>query len=476
MSKSQLWTADTAKNWIDEHLESAKKKYSQSNLPQQISFRKLCADWDWAQRSDVYTHSIHSYPAKLLAYIPIAFLTSSLSSEADNILDPFAGTGTVLLESLVHKYHPLNSLGVELNPIARLIAKVKTTPLNVEEVEIFVKKLGKIIRATENPTIPDFQNRDFWFRKSAQRQLASIRCGIENLNAPPSIKDFFWVCFSAIIRDMSRADPFIAPPVLFNALKFKGDRRSEINEIVRKKNRYNALTLFNKKVSNNIERMRTLTKAIGVTNKIRSKIIWDDVRDIKQGICDTLGHINKTNSKSLDNSIDLIISSPPYIAAQKYIRTTKLELSWLGLATDSQIKKLDRQLIGSEKIDAGNLKELKEVKNATADKLLEKVYAISPLRAQIASNYYNNMRDAINSMHKVLRPKARCILVVGNNTVSGIPAMNHLILSDIANEKRKFSTELILRDNIRSHGMITKRHETSGMIDDEYILVMRKNS
>jgi len=94
----------------------------------EVGFRELCADWPWAKRSDAYTHLLHRYPAKMLSYIPAFFLsTQRYASRGDPILDVFAGTATVLLESIIHPFLPRSAYGIEINPLARLIAKVKTT-------------------------------------------------------------------------------------------------------------------------------------------------------------------------------------------------------------------------------------------------------------------------------------------------------------------------------------------------------------
>jgi len=79
--------------------------------------------------------------------------------------------------------------------------------------------------------VPDFTNRDLWFRESAQSDLSRIRHCIEHLDASADERDFFRVCFSAIIRDMSRADPDVAPPVLLKAKKFpkNADQKSARN-------------------------------------------------------------------------------------------------------------------------------------------------------------------------------------------------------------------------------------------------------
>jgi hypothetical protein len=58
--------------------------------------------------------------------------------------------------------------------------------------------------------------------------------------------------------------------------------------------------------------------------------------------------------------------------------------------------------------------------------------------------------------------------------VCGIEVKNHNILSDIAVQECGFAVEIVLVDRIRSRGMITKRHETGGLVLDDWTLVLRK--
>ncbi len=474
MKTAEVWAPELAAEWIDEKIDSKKRKFAQTNRVQLVSFREWCEKWDWARRSDVYTHLLHSYPAKLLAYIPIAFLTSSIASPQDIVMDCFAGTGTVLLECLAHKFCPRNCYGVEINPLARLIAKVKTTPLQIDRLESFVQRLYRSIAVISSVPIPEFSSRDFWFRKAAQRDLARIRYCVENIEASPDEKDFFRVCFSAIIRDMSRADPDIAPPVLFKSEKFPKKRQVEIQRLFRKKQRANALTLFRTKVSANLQRMKDFKDLVGNEPKAKSQIIWDDACEIKVGKYLEAGKINKTNAQVLENSVGMVITSPPYIAAQKYIRTTKLELLWLGLVSDDEVRKLDQSIIGAERVAEREKRELLSVGNLRVDSLLKRVYRVNPERAAVASRYFRNMRQSLTSIHRALKSNGVCIIVIGNNTLGGYTVPNHRFLSEIAEENNMFTTEVILRDPIRSRGLITKRHETAGVIDDEYVLVLRK--
>ena len=112
------------------------QKYSETKIPIPISFRDLFSKMN---RSDRYTHLIHTYPAKLLVHIPYFFLNNTyFSKEGDTILDPFCGTGTVLLEANLAKR---NAIGADANPLARLIASVKTRKLDETKLNQTLKRV-----------------------------------------------------------------------------------------------------------------------------------------------------------------------------------------------------------------------------------------------------------------------------------------------------------------------------------------------
>jgi DNA modification methylase len=454
----------------------SKLQYESTGRPQPVSFRALCSHWPWAKRSDVFTHLAHRYPAKLLAYIPIFMLSGSYASPKNLVLDPFAGTGTVLLESMTHPYFSRNCYGVEISPLARLIAKVKTTPLNPELLRIDAHNLFSLIKQFQGtPDIPDFPNRDFWFRKKAQSDLARAITCVEHLDTFPAVRDFFRVCLSSIIRDVSWADPKVAPPVKLNSAKFPRQRRAAIELLLTKKSKANALTYFRRAIEKNITRMSKLYSTVSLLGTPASaEIIWDDACSIRKGRYIEKGKVDKKNPTPLDNQVGLVITSPPYINAQKYIRTTKFELWWLGLETENSISELDQRMIGTERVYFDEYKELIPVENKKADQLLKNIFKKSPERAAIVSRYFREMRKAMATVHRLLKPGGYFILVIGDNTVTDEIVHNHEILAEIAQEKGQFTLESILVDSIRSRGLITKRHETAGVIPEEWVLVLKK--
>jgi len=472
------------KQQVDEQLHGYVTNYAKTAEPQRVGFRELCANWPWAKRSDAYTHFLHRYPAKLLPYIPIYFLSSSLANAGDIVLDVFAGTGTVLLESIVHPFQARRTYGVEINPLARLISQAKIRPLHPGKLRKSAQILFENIKHfSGTPIIPEFPGVDFWFRSKAKEELAIVRECIETANLEPDHKDFFWACFSSIIRDMSRADPRVGPPVRLTAKtvrRFGEDQRELMQKALRRKQKAKASTLFQQAVLRNIQRMREFWNACSFNcdeSQPLATIIWDDARSLCQANYLGKGKLDKNTAAPLaGNSIGIVITSPPYINAQKYVRTTKLELWWLDMVEPSTdgLSEFAEKFVGTERVPYAEYKDLNLIGNHRADEVSKRIYRINPERAGIVSRYFRDMRQVMTEVHRVLKPEGYFILVIGDNTVCGNVVENHNILAEIAQEDIGFSSEAILVDEIRSRGLITKRHETAGVIADEWILMLKK--
>lgn len=94
-------------------------------------------EWDFkSYQTKTYTHGFHTYPAMFIPQVARK-LIEVFSSEHDTVCDIFCGSGTTLVESsLLNR----NSIGIELNPLAVLIAKVKTTPIDPQTLTNNLKK------------------------------------------------------------------------------------------------------------------------------------------------------------------------------------------------------------------------------------------------------------------------------------------------------------------------------------------------
>jgi hypothetical protein len=458
---------------VDKYIKQLKRDYQRDREPIPFSFRATCSQW--AKRSDKYTHLIHRYPAKLLSYIPIFFL---LDPEYENrtgyLLDAFAGTGTVLLEGIIHPYHKMNTLGVEINPLARLISKVKTTPIGTSALQEIANDLVNVIETNRGQfEAPQFPNIDFWFKKKAQRELANIRYHIDCLE-DSDYKDFFWVCFSSIIRRSSLADPKVAPPVLLKKIVFSDKKQTEkVRKQIIEKQNPKPIHYFKEEINKNVRRLDEFSRVFK-DRTVRSEIVWDDARTLQKGKYIRKGQLDKCSPTDL-SGIDLVITSPPYINAQKYIRTLKFELFWLGLVDYDGLVELDKQFIGTERIYKEEYSKMIQVGEKLADNTIRGIYQTDKGRAGIVGNYYSGMLVAMKKIYDALNFGGRFVLVVGNNLVFKKRVLNHKILANIATQLIGFELEFIARDEITSRGLITKRHESSGIIPYEWVIVLNKN-
>ncbi|MFQ6056141.1 MAG: DNA methyltransferase, partial [Methanosarcinales archaeon] len=99
---------------------------SQLSLITYSGIEERLEDIDWSFRgadTKYATHGLHQYPARMIPQIPHQ-LIPKFSKTGDLILDPFSGSGTVLAESILYGRY---AIGVDINPLACLISKVKST-------------------------------------------------------------------------------------------------------------------------------------------------------------------------------------------------------------------------------------------------------------------------------------------------------------------------------------------------------------
>lgn len=447
-----------------------------SKKPLDFDFKQVVLTYLGEKRSDTYTHYIHPYPAKMFPYIPVFFFSiPGLCSPEGVVLDPFCGSGTVLLESLINPYYKRNAYGVEINPLGRLITKVKTTPLEGEKLQMRINRIFRMMRKTDNKVSrPESEKVNFWFSKRAIRELGKLRYLIEE-EEDDDYKDFLWVCFSSIIRKVSRADPFIPPPVLLRIQKYKNSREKYkiLLRFLKQAEYPNVTRLFKDAVEKNFKRIKSLNSIREVKEgRVDAQIIWDDARHIQLGRLSQKGILIKNDAKTLrSNSIDFIFTSPPYLTAQKYIRTHCLELLWLGF-TEDEILHLEKEIIGSERVSK-EVNYHERIGVRSIDTLIEWAASKSSERSAIVFKYFFEMKQAILELHRILKDESFAILVAGNNKVLGKNVDTYKLLTDLA-ICSGFIPVLILKDEIRGRGMISKRHDTGGLIGEEFIVVLKK--
>lgn len=435
-------------------------RYSDSREPIEVSFRELVT----GVKTDRSTHLIHTYPAKLLLNIPYFFLNNNvLSKEGDNILDPFCGTGTVLLEAVLAKR---NAFGADANPLARLISKVKTTNYDFKKLDFYFDVIKENLNKEYSKNCPDVINIDYWFLPNIKEQLNNILHTLKEIE-DIDYQDFFMICFSNCVKKVSLADNRVSVPVRlrFDQYPIKHPLRKKNKEKLEGLKSLNVIDKFNVIVSENIERFKKpetdLNHKNGVVKIISSnakKLINPDIQGFN-GI--------------LEESIDLVLTSPPYAGAQKYIRSSSLNLGWTELANSDELRKLDSYSIGRENYLKHEYNNLLPTGIEEADLLLNEIYKINPLRAHIAANYLVEMKTAMSESFKALKRGGYFVLVIANNQVCKREFRTKDYLLQIAIElglRVKFQ----LIDDIKSYGLMTKRNKTANVITREWVILFEK--
>ncbi|NEH50728.1 hypothetical protein GR210_18310 [Rhizobium leguminosarum] len=420
---------------FDADLQALQEAYEESGSPVAVNFRSLVPLGSGVDRA---THLFHSYPAKLLLNIPLFFINcTKYSSPNDVVYDPFSGSGTVLVEALLAGRR---ALGADANPLARLIATAKTTHVYPDVISTALDTIVSNIDLRNQLPFTTTIKRDMWFSEDVVLSLGALLYSIRN-NTTGNILAFMEACFSACVKRLSVSDPRLSVPV-----RLKGEALSEhvLNSPV-------AIDLFIKVVEANSARLAKMPA--GCTSVIHT--------DARQAQPD--GAIQ----------VDLIITSPPYAGAQKYIRASSLSIGWLGLAPSDRLRELEKLNIGREHFCKSDYNADITPLLPGAREVLAKIKSVNPLRSHIADTYLREMDDAANAIVSRLRQHGHLVLVVGDNMICGHTFPTSQFVKEIFASKG-LSTALELVDDIRSRGLMTKRNKTAGTIEREHVIVFQK--
>ncbi len=395
------------------------------------------------------THGIHRYPAKFIPQIP-RFCLESFSKVGDDVLDPFMGSGTTLLESYILGR---NSYGVDIHPLARLIAKVKTTPVSPGHLESLSEQLLGRIRADDGDNsdwVPEIPNRDHWFRPEVLRDLATIKKHVWRMRKGDS-QDFFKICFSSIIRKMSNSDAdSLIPEVTSFRKKLDEQGRTSFDSISKFEN-----TVRNKLID--AEGLWRISKEVEEEywSPPVAKIIGNDARDVLLG----------------DSHVDLAITSPPYASAVHYVSVHKLEMYWLDLLSD--IAKLDGRVVGTSRAYVNEYRPWEpKTEIPELGTLLKELVEKEKKSAYIVYKYFDDMRKNFIEVNRVLKRNGRYCMVVGENTFRKVRIPTYAILARIACNCGFELKGSYVYDVINRHLDIPRWNNSR--IEKDYILVFQR--
>ncbi|TFG09562.1 hypothetical protein EU538_04720 [Candidatus Thorarchaeota archaeon] len=399
------------------------------------------------------THGIHKFPAKFFPELP-RYLIQRYSRARDSVLDPMCGSGTVVLEAMLNGRR---GIGIDIDPIAQLVTRVKTTPLNPRHLDrardALIREAETRVSSSYEPPLPDFNYRDSWFKPHVLRELGIIIECIRDLDIWDGglekekrgrVCDFLRVVFSSIIRGVSNADPHCTRTVI---------RKNKIRDI----DHGETLREFCEALDNQIDAMRQFWR------------VCEEIAPLKP----MLPSATAIETDLENQSADLAITSPPYINAVDYPRTHQLEMYWLDMVPDGPLSEMKRKYIGTETVYKENYKHL-HISNLDAlDPLLEAIFEVDPRRSYIVFKFFKEMEAQFTEMYRVLKQGACYCVVIGNNVIRGNEIPSQAILTEIATRRVGFRLEKHFFSGLIRHFINIPRPER---MDGEWVLVFRKQA
>ncbi|MDR1911779.1 MAG: site-specific DNA-methyltransferase [Helicobacteraceae bacterium] len=395
------------------------------------------------------THGYYTYPAKFIPQLA-SRLINEYSEKYDVVIDPFMGSGTTIVESLVNSRI---GIGTDINEVAYLIAKVKTTPLSISELIATFDTLyddlvfASHINVCAEIPIQNMERIDYWFLPKQKTSLLNIFSNIVSIKNE-DIKDFFLVAFAQILKPCS----------IWLQKSIKPTRDAN-------KKRYDPVLLFFQQAKKMIKKYEEF-----------DKMLLDEIKnDIGQNRIIKCGDSRKLPCQT--ETAALIVSSPPYVTSYEYADLHQLPLLWFGhLDSLSEYRK---QYIGS----AYRNREGIDLKSLIANDIVSKL-GKNKKSAEV-KNYFSDMLETFIEIKRVLKKGGKACIVIGNTEFRGVQILNAEVFQEQF-ENIGFRTHKIIRREIPSKMLPTTRDISTGQFTKknngnlklayptEFIIVMEK--
>lgn len=406
--------------------------------------------WDYSGskiNTKYNNHGIHEYPAMMIPQVANRLL-KEYSSDDDVLLDPFCGSGTSLLESKIN-FNIKAAYGIDINPLARIISKVKTTPIKPillkKEYDELLKRAHTFKK--EELVTPNVFNIEFWFKKNVIFDLTRIINSIDQIR-DKNIQNFFKVVFSGIIRSVSNTRNSE-----FKLYKMAEKSLEKFNPDV--------FYSFEKQFNQNYEKMIEFYEKV---NRCNIVVLNEDSR-------------KKTTIPN--KSVDILVTSPPYGDSKTtvaYGQFSRLSLQWLGF--NRQESNIDNISLGGKAVKNINPKILETY---TLNHIFNKIKKLDEKRSRDVLSFYIDFYKCITEFDRVMKQGAMLCFVVGNRTVKGVQIPTDKIIVELFKLKNpKYKHIKTIIRNIPNKKMPKMNSPTnikgikSSTMNHEYIIILKK--
>ena len=359
-----------------------------------LDFDKIKVDdfWSTSTEKELLMHKIHAYPAKFPSLVikkSIAYAKKRKVS-IDTIADFFCGCGTTALESKIQRY---DFWGCDINPVAVLMAKVKSKKYDEEKILNYFDKIVFQYKNIKKHKLPkyysDNERLKYWFDKKSIKNLHKLLYSIKKI-PEKKYKDFFLCAFSNILKGSSKW--------LTKSIKPQIDPN---------KKRANILSLFEKQIH--------------LMQKANKEIISFDFDHKSKIECKNILRMHA--KKPIAN---LVITSPPYVTSYEYADLHQLSTIWLKYSSD--YRNLRKGTIGSSYLSK-NWKKNNSLINEIGISTFEFLYIIDKAKARAVARYFIDLTKTVEKTYLILKNNSLAIFVIGNTKYKNIEINNAKYLS-----------------------------------------------
>ena len=250
-------------------------------------------EFDPSEDSAYLTHGIYRWYGKLVPQL-VAKVLDLYVEKNDTVIANFNGSGTIALESMIRG---INCIGTDINPLALLISKVKTTKVDFVDIKKETTNLVKKAKVIEEDVHVDhLYQPEKWFNGRDAHKLTALKIVISDMPNGDK-KDFYHVALANIIRDCSNVDSRCVNHIIV-------DKKKKTKEV------YDAFYSSVLSIYDSVQRLNEYNNESTITF-------------LKQS-ADNMSYAE-------DESVDLVFSHPPYLNAVNYYNINRLSTDMLGM-------------------------------------------------------------------------------------------------------------------------------------------------
>jgi hypothetical protein len=371
-------------------------------------------------------------------------LTEFEIKNRSTVLDPFAGSGTTLLEC---QWKGVNSKGIDINPFFTFVQRTKLDwfKYNLEELRTEIKKLFKIQVKEPNIKAPELSSFSKVYLPKVLEQLLFFKEIVVDLDDGLT-KNFLLLGLASILEEVSliKKDG--------KGLKFvEGRRAVSIKKV------------FLNQLNNMFADIRHLKSSFfHSVNNAEGEVFTADTRK-------EIDFIDK-------DSIDLIMFSPPYLNTFDYTEVYKLELWFLDYVKNyAEFKALRATTLRSHNLCRWELTNIWE--HDLLEQILKEVKKgnlWSDIIPVMIKGYFDDMFLSMRQLRRVLKPGAHCLIVVGNSSYANIPIPTDLFLAKVGEDAGFEPIEIrVARQLLTSSQQLKKIPKDLRSVLRESIVVLR---